>query len=250
MYEHAIFTSNREAGSSIRGESVKSARFLTAMHYNCNLWHFLNRPDNEEGEKIARRKKNQAKAMERNLFSKFVQHSVHDEASDSTDSPQTPETGVPSSNMRQTGYVPRGFDSMDSGPVPWQVVEEPSSESADCCSEDDVGTTPPVATRKGKERVSLSRRNRCGGGIEFQKAKFLREQQQNGKFVPKDPEKPPRSSTAEGFLRVLFWQFQSLRMLLGSDLLLFSNEKHAAVSLHLMDIGRQVRQTLHQNRHW
>ena len=29
-------------------------------------------------------------------------------------------------------------------------------------------------------------------------------------------------------------------MLLGSDLLLFSNEKYAAVSLHLWDVTRQV----------
>ncbi|KAI8550738.1 hypothetical protein RHMOL_Rhmol06G0131400 [Rhododendron molle] len=44
----------------------------------------------------------------------------------------------------------------------------------------------------------------------------------------------------EGFLRVLFWQFHNFRMLLGSDLLLFSNEKYAAVSLHLWDVSRQV----------
>lgn len=42
------------------------------------------------------------------------------------------------------------------------------------------------------------------------------------------------------FLRVLFWQFHNFRMLLGSDLLLFSNEKYAAVSLHLWDVTRQV----------
>ncbi|XVF30015.1 hypothetical protein REPUB_Repub16aG0020700 [Reevesia pubescens] len=43
-----------------------------------------------------------------------------------------------------------------------------------------------------------------------------------------------------GFLRVLYWQFHNFRMLLGSDLLLFSNEKYAAVSLHLWDVTRQV----------
>jgi hypothetical protein len=68
----------------------------------------------------------------------------------------------------------------------------------------------------------------------------MREQNQDSEFVAKDPEKQSRPSRAEGFLRVLFWQFQNLRMLLGSDLLLFSNEKHAAVSLHLMEIERQV----------
>lgn len=44
----------------------------------------------------------------------------------------------------------------------------------------------------------------------------------------------------DGFLRVLFWQFHNFRMLLGSDLLLFSNEKYVAVSLHLWDVTRQV----------
>lgn len=44
----------------------------------------------------------------------------------------------------------------------------------------------------------------------------------------------------DGFLRVLFWQFHNFRMLIGSDLLLFSNEKYVAVSLHLWDVSRQV----------
>ncbi|MCI24436.1 erythroid differentiation-related factor, partial [Trifolium medium] len=44
----------------------------------------------------------------------------------------------------------------------------------------------------------------------------------------------------DSFLRVLFWQFHNFRMLLGSDLLLFSNEKYVAVSLHLWDVTRQV----------
>lgn len=44
----------------------------------------------------------------------------------------------------------------------------------------------------------------------------------------------------DSFLRVLFWQFHNFRMLLGSDLLLFSNEKYIAVSLHLWDVTHQV----------
>lgn len=49
-----------------------------------------------------------------------------------------------------------------------------------------------------------------------------------------------RSAGDDEFLRVLFWQFYNFRMLIGSDLLLFSNEKYVAVSLHLWDITRQV----------
>lgn len=54
-----------------------------------------------------------------------------------------------------------------------------------------------------------------------------------------ESEKHRRVSNDE-FLRVLFWQFHNFRMLLGSDLLLFSNEKYVAVSLHLWDVTRQV----------
>ncbi|CAI9114766.1 OLC1v1015561C1 [Oldenlandia corymbosa var. corymbosa] len=49
-----------------------------------------------------------------------------------------------------------------------------------------------------------------------------------------------RTVKDDGFLRVLFWQFHQFRMLLGSDLLIFSNEKYVAVSLHLWDVSRQV----------
>lgn len=48
----------------------------------------------------------------------------------------------------------------------------------------------------------------------------------------------------DGFLKVLFWQFHNFRMLLGSDLLIFSNEKYVAVSLHLWDVSRQVNNSI------
>lgn len=50
-----------------------------------------------------------------------------------------------------------------------------------------------------------------------------------------------------GFLRVLFWQFHNFRMLLGSDMLLFSNDRYVAVSLHLWDVTRQVSPILIHN---
>jgi hypothetical protein len=43
-----------------------------------------------------------------------------------------------------------------------------------------------------------------------------------------------------GFRKVCFWEFDNFHMLLGSDLLIFSNEKYVAVSLHLWDVSRQV----------
>ena len=54
-----------------------------------------------------------------------------------------------------------------------------------------------------------------------------------------ESEKHARDSNDE-FLRVLLWQFHNFRMLLGSDLMLFSNEKYVAVSLHLWNVTRQV----------
>ncbi|ONK56220.1 uncharacterized protein A4U43_C10F5360 [Asparagus officinalis] len=49
-----------------------------------------------------------------------------------------------------------------------------------------------------------------------------------------------RRAGNDSFLRVMFWQFHNFRMLLGSDMLIFSNEKYVAVSLHLWDVARQV----------
>jgi len=51
-----------------------------------------------------------------------------------------------------------------------------------------------------------------------------------------------------GFRKVCFWQFHNFHMLLGSDLLIFSNEKYMAVSLHLWDVSRQV--CFHSCRIW
>ncbi|XP_024397701.1 uncharacterized protein [Physcomitrium patens] len=223
------------------------SRVSVAVHRIGHTLILNSGPDIEEGDKIVRGKKNQAKAMDRNLFSKFVQHSVHDDASEVPDSPKTchSEGSIPPSTRRRSparqppGTVPPGFGPLKSWRVPWQVVDDSCSESASCYSEDDVRSGPSRGSKKGKQRV-ISRRNGCEGGLDFQKGNFIREQQQNSNFMAKDPDNPPRQTATENFLRVLFWQFQNLRMLLGSDLLLFSNEKHVAVSLHLMEIGRQV----------
>ncbi|KAL0360103.1 UNVERIFIED_CONTAM: Erythroid differentiation-related factor 1 [Sesamum radiatum] len=53
---------------------------------------------------------------------------------------------------------------------------------------------------------------------------------------------PPSHSTssAEQFNSSVYPDFHNFRMLLGSDLLIFSNEKYVAVSLHLWDVSRKV----------
>lgn len=57
---------------------------------------------------------------------------------------------------------------------------------------------------------------------------------------PRSTMKESEKHKDDGFLRVLFWQFHNFRMLLGSDLMLFSNDKYLAVSLHLWDVTREV----------
>ncbi|KAG6547427.1 hypothetical protein Mapa_010875 [Marchantia paleacea] len=168
--------------------------------------------DERPGAKIARQKKSHAKAMESTLFSKFVQHSMNGNSCASESS-----THSESQDSQSTA----GFEEI----VDHDVHRRSRSRMA--------------AQRKGKQRVSLGhhcRRNRCGGG-----SRFVGEQQRETEFDQNEcPAEGPQRPPTEGFLRVLFWQFQNLRMLLGSDLLLFSNEKHAAVSLHLLEIERQV----------
>ena len=50
-----------------------------------------------------------------------------------------------------------------------------------------------------------------------------------------DPAPPP-----SGYLRIHEWKFEDLRIMLGSDLLVFRAEGHPAVSLHLHDSDRQL----------
>lgn len=64
--------------------------------------------------------------------------------------------------------------------------------------------------------------------------------EKNRKMKPSGDSDKHRRCGSNEFLRVLFWQFHNFRMLLGSDLLLFSNEKYLAVSLHLWDISEKV----------
>ncbi|KAK9053789.1 hypothetical protein SSX86_024863 [Deinandra increscens subsp. villosa] len=164
-------------------------------------------PDVEEGEKIVRHKQ-QSQCAEKSLFSNFAMHSVRMEACD----------------------------------------------------------LPPTQNSKSEERLKtsfLTGNNEIGEGEEFKcpqlKVKHdsfflgVKNNQRNKdpdavKKVSKVKETPRpsmqesdmyRRMNRDGFLRVLFWKFNNLRMFLGSDLLIFSNDKHVAVSLHLWDVSRQ-----------
>ncbi|KAL2651557.1 hypothetical protein R1flu_019685 [Riccia fluitans] len=192
------------------------ARISVAVHRIGRTLILNSGPDDwmedRPGAKIGRKKKSSAKSMESSLFSKFVQHSMNGNSCDAESSSQSES---------QDSQSTSGFEEI----VDHDVHSQSRSRMA--------------AQRKGKQRVSLGhhcRRNRVGGG-----ARFVGEQKRDTEFVESEcPSESPQRPPSEGFLRVLFWQFQNLRMLLGSDLLLFSNEKHSAVSLHLLEIERQV----------
>jgi hypothetical protein len=152
--------------------------------------------------------------MERALYSKFVQHSMNGKSFGPS---STPDTDSQSSS--------NSFDFED--------IDEHELQQR--------SRSRMAAHHQGKARVSLGhyRQNRCGGT--FQNKRYTGEQQRESEYVQKDCPADGPQRPHDNYLRVLFWQFENLRMLLGSDLLLFSNEDHSAVSLHLLEIERQVR---------
>ncbi|KAF5809406.1 putative tetratricopeptide-like helical domain superfamily [Helianthus annuus] len=185
------------------------ARLSIAVHRIGQSLILNTGPDVEEGEKLVRRHKQQSQSAEKSIFWNFAMHSVRMEACD----------------------------------------------------------LPTAQNSKSDERLNtsfLTGNNETGEGEEFKypqpKAKHdsiflgVKNNQRNKdcdavKKVSKVKETPRpsmqesdmyRRMNRDGFLRVLFWKFNNLRMFLGSDLLIFSNDKHVAVSLHLWDVSRQV----------
>ncbi|MBA0808537.1 hypothetical protein Gohar_024267 [Gossypium harknessii] len=196
------------------------ARLSIAVHRVGQTLILNTGPDVEEGEKLVRRHGNQAKCQDQSLFLNFAMHSVRMEACDCPPSHQAPLE-------RQS----------DSSALPG-------------------GETPNFV----EENDNISRKDGIKHHSEYSQVKqdgFFWGSKKGHRNKSRDPIKKaahvgekPRCSVQEsekhrrvgnnGFLRVLYWQFHNFRMLLGSDLLLFSNEKYAAVSLHLWDVTRQV----------
>ncbi|CAM6129489.1 unnamed protein product [Calypogeia fissa] len=190
------------------------ARLSLAVHRIGHTLILNSGPDQyDRGGKLPSQKKSHAQMMERALFSKFVQHSMNGDVS-------------PPDSDSQSSSSTFGFEEFDDHEL--QQRSRPRM----------------AAHHKGKSsRVSLGhyRHNRCGGRFEaVQKKRYGGEQQRETDFVPKECPNDGPQRPHDNYLRVLFWQFENLRMLLGSDLLLFSNENHSAVSLHLIEIERQV----------
>ncbi|KAJ9560319.1 hypothetical protein OSB04_005479 [Centaurea solstitialis] len=202
------------------------ARLSIAVHRIGQSLILNTGPDVEEGEKLVRRHK-QSQSSEKSLFWNFAMHSVRMEACDcpSTQSSQSEE-------QLNSSFLPGNRDSdTDEGyPSPY------------------FGQDNDIGQGEGFK---------CAEYPQAKQDSFFWEMKKNEKNKGRDADKKvsqvkekPRSSMQEsdmyrrmnrdGFLRVLFWKFNNLRMFLGSDLLIFSNEKYVAVSLHLWDVSRQV----------
>lgn len=222
------------------------ARLSLAVHRIGRTLILNTGPDVEEGEKLVRRKKNQSKGVDQSLFLNFAMHSVRAEA---CDCPPSSQSSVPEDAANPT-VLPRHFTTgFTEGEFLPSSVNQQSHSAWHFVDGDDLedGTDgfhphPQGSSQADGDSVSWGGRHgsRHKSRLDaLKKARHVGEKQRPPNYVQKDSEKHRRLSN-EGFLRVLFWKFHNLRMLLGSDLLVFSNEKHVAVSLHLWEVERQV----------
>lgn len=177
------------------------------------------RPDVEEGEKLIRRRQNQSKCADQSLFLNFAMHSVRMEACDCP-----PTHHVASHEQSNASVLP-------------QVNTDFVGQHHDVARGDEPKHNSEYTQVKQDEFVWASNKNKNNKGHNAVK----KASQVGDKPISsmKESEKHKRVGDDE-FLRVLFWQFHNFRMLLGSDLPLFSNEKYVAVSLHLWDVSREV----------
>ncbi|KAL0922770.1 hypothetical protein M5K25_006787 [Dendrobium thyrsiflorum] len=184
-------------------------------------------PNVEEEEKLFRKQSNQSKCSHPSIFLNFAMHSVRAEACD------CPPNHQPSSQKQPTS---------PSLPVNFGLVEDSY-----------VSSTP---SRTSKSQILDQKSNKGKKASQSNNDKYFWDNKMNKQksgsgsvkrtHIPENPRRPIQDSDQRrrlgnnGFLRVLFWQFHNFRMLLGSDMLLFSNDKYVAVSLHLWDVTRQV----------
>ncbi|KAK4781336.1 hypothetical protein SAY87_017442 [Trapa incisa] len=194
------------------------ARLSIAVHRIGQTLVLNTGPDMEEGEKLIRRHSNQSKCADQTMFLNFAMHSVRMEACDCP-----PSHKSASSNYQPKSSVPPDGDVSHLAGQPNGQNEQlkPCSDYTHIKQDDFFWGTK---MNNGGKRDTVQKTSQIG-----EKARCSLQESEWHKRVGSD-----------GFLRVLFWQFHNIRMLLGSDLLLFSNEKYVAVSLHLWDVARQV----------
>lgn len=186
-------------------------------------------PDVDEGEKIFRRQGNQPKGSDPSIFLNFAMHSVRAEACD------CPPSHQPSQKKQTASAVLRGSFGCDEG----SFDSSPSSSFSTSPYLDQNDSKSRKASHSTHESLYLGamENNRKVKGSDPIK-KTTRVGEKNSCEV-QESEKSKRVGN-NGFRKVCFWQFHNFHVLLGSDLLIFSNEKYIAVSLHLWDVSRQV----------
>lgn len=211
------------------------ARLSIAVHRVGQTLVLNTGPDVEEGEKIVRRHSNQSKCADQSLFLNFAMHSVRMEACDCP-----PAYHAPSEKQSKSSVLPGRFESRDGS---FESAEHPEQgrashyfgQSNDIVPEEGFNTE---YTQVKQDNFFWGSKNnkKNKGHHAIKKASQVKEK---SRCSMQESEKCRRVGNDE-FLRVLFWQFHNFRMLLGSDLLLFSNDKYVSVSLHLWDVSRQV----------
>ncbi|KAF8775180.1 hypothetical protein HU200_004579 [Digitaria exilis] len=186
-------------------------------------------PDVDEGEKIFRRQNNQPKGSDPSLFLNFAMHSVRAEACD------CPPSHQPSQGKQTASTVLRGpfgctegsFNSPPSSSFstpPYLDQNSSKSRKAPQCTHEGLYLGARKNKQKAKRSDPFTKTTRVG---------------ENNSCEVQESEKSKKVGN-NGFRKVCFWEFHNFHMLLGSDLLIFSNEKYIAVSLHLWDVSRQV----------
>lgn len=187
-------------------------------------------PDVEEGEKLIRRQNHQPKCVDQSLFLNFAMHSVRMEACDCPPSHNTSSSDQFKSSIYSDECM-SNKGSLGSSNDPMQGHHEGIVQGDKYAHQKEF---PSGA----KENLFLGKKKnkRHKGSEAIKKVSEVKEKPRG----PVQESEKYRKVGADDFLRILFWQFHNFRMLLGSDLLIFSNEKFAAVSLHLWDVSRKV----------
>ncbi|XP_024531751.1 uncharacterized protein LOC112346616 [Selaginella moellendorffii] len=180
------------------------ARVSVAVH-RIGRTLILNSGPDEDRETLVRKKK-AVKLGEKLLYSRFVHHSMQS------------RSPPPSESTKETDSSTESLFS------PWQETIDEEGCEGNLCATMRLPVQHNGKLSRGRQaEVELGDDDDEDDDAEYSEEDGVRQKK-----------------TSDDFLRVLYWQFQNLRMLLGSDLLVFSNEKHVAVSLHLMEIKRQV----------
>lgn len=158
--------------------------------------------------------------MDESLFLNFAMHSVRMEACDCPPTHRPHTEGQSSSSALPAGENSHGLQQ-DGDSALDDRLDNPAGSSKQF--KQDGFICDKKKSKKNKAREPIRKNSQIGE-----------------KIKPSGESEKHRRGGSNEFLRVLFWQFHNFRMLLGSDLLLFSNEKYVAVSLHLWDVSQQV----------